>query len=202
MRRFLPILLAVALLFAFPAAADGGGSTAGENEAAIFAFLTQEVGLNTAAACGVLANIERESGFNPQALEWGYTWESGGGYGICQWTNTPRTASEGRRTALVTWCGANGLDYTSLEGQLRYLAYELASAYYDRLVTSHLRAVPDSIEGAYQAGYRWCYYFEVPAGYNTGVSVARGELARGYWLRYAPLYIAPDRKSIRLNSSH
>ena len=31
----------------------------------IFDFLVDEMGLNSAAACGVLANIEKESNFNP-----------------------------------------------------------------------------------------------------------------------------------------
>ena len=159
------------------------------NEEVIFNFLTQEMELNIAAACGVLANIERESGFKSDLLEYGYTWANGGGYGICQWTNYPRTAAEGRRTLLVTWCGAQGLDYKTLEGQLQYLAYELGTAYYNRLVTTHLREVANTGDGARYAGWRWCYYFEVPAGYNTGVSDARGELAYQYWLRYAPLHL-------------
>ena len=158
---------------------------ASSNEAVIYNFLRNEMGLNTAAACGVLANIEKESGFRHDVIEKGYTWETGAGYGICQWTNSPRTSSTGRRTNLVNWCNNNGYDYRSLIGQLNFLKHELSSAYYNRLVTSKLRAVTDSAVGAYEAGYIWCYYFEVPKGYNTGVSVTRGELAKNtYWPRY------------------
>ena len=60
---------------------------AASNEQAIYDFLINNMGLNTAAACGVLANIEKESNFRNDVIEGGYTWESGGGYGICQWTN-------------------------------------------------------------------------------------------------------------------
>ena len=140
------------------------------NEAIIYNFLKNEMGLNTAAACGVLANIEKESNFRNDVIEYGYTWETGGGYGICQWTNSPRTSNSGRRTNLVNWCNDNGYDYTSINGQLYYLKYELNTSYYYKYVTSKLLSVANTAQGAYNAAYIWCYYFEVPAGYNTGVS--------------------------------
>ena len=158
------------------------------NERVIFEFLTDKMGLNTAAACGVLANIEQESGFHSDNMEKGYTWSQGAGYGICQWTNYPREAVTGRRTELVDWCVENGYDYKTLSGQLEFLKYELTynPAFTDS-VTAKLRAVPDTAEGAYQAGYCWCYYFEVPEGYDEGVSEIRGETARDtYWARYSP----------------
>ncbi|MBR6800196.1 MAG: RICIN domain-containing protein [Eubacteriaceae bacterium] len=155
------------------------------NEMIIFRFLKENVGLNTAAACGVLANIEKESGFRHDILEYGYTWETGGGYGICQWTNSPRTNPDGRRTKLVNWCTNNGYDYRTLIGQLNYLKYELNTSYYKKWVTSKLLAVPNTADGAYEAGRVWCYYYEVPAGYKT-VSVTRGNAARDkYWPKYS-----------------
>ena len=156
------------------------------NEKVIFEFLTDKMGLNTAAACGVLANIEQESGFHYDNMEKGYTWAQGAGYGICQWTNYPREAVTGRRTELVDWCVQNGYDYKTLIGQLEFLKYELTSnpAFTDS-VTEKLRSVPDTADGAYQAGYCWCYYFEVPEGYDEGVSETRGETARDrYWIKY------------------
>ena len=63
---------------------------AASNEEIIYNFLKNDLGLNTAAACGVLANIEKESSFRNDVIESGYTWETGGGYGICQWTNDSR----------------------------------------------------------------------------------------------------------------
>ena len=156
------------------------------NEKMIFEFLTDKMGLNTAAACGVLANIEQESGFHSDNMEKGYTWAQGAGYGICQWTNYPRESTTGRRTELVDWCVENGYDYKTLIGQLEFLKYELDSnpAFTDS-VTQKLRSVPDNADGAYQAGYYWCYYFEVPEGYDEGVSETRGENAKNdYWERY------------------
>lgn len=160
-------------------------ASAASNEETIYNFLKNEMGLNTAAACGVLANIEKESNFRYDVTEYGYTWENGGGYGICQWTNSPRTSATGRRTDLVNWCNNNGYNYKSLTGQLQYLKYELNTSYYYNLVTKRLLSVENSASGAYTAGYYWCYYFEVPAGYNTGVSETRGNIAKTtYWNRY------------------
>ncbi|MBE6543606.1 MAG: hypothetical protein E7675_04335, partial [Ruminococcaceae bacterium] len=155
------------------------------NETTIYNFLKEEMGFNTAAACGVLANIQNESGFRNDVVEYGYTWDTGGGYGICQWTNSPRSSSTGRRTNLVNWCNDNGYDYTSLIGQLNFLKHELNTNYYYYWVTSELLKVDNSAQGAYDAGYIWCYYFEVPAGYDTGVSETRGNLAKNsYWTKY------------------
>ncbi len=154
------------------------------NEETIYEFLKNECGLKTAAACGVLANIEKESNFNPDLQEAGYSWSGGAGYGICQWTNSPRTNSSGRRTDLVNWCGSNGYNYRSLDGQLHFLKHELETSYTG--VYNHLKSVSNNGDGAYSAGYKWCYSFEVPNGYDSGVSETRGNLARSkYWPKYS-----------------
>ena len=46
----------------------------------IYYFLKNEMGMNDAAACGVVANIERESSFRPDLYG-----DNGTSYGICQW---------------------------------------------------------------------------------------------------------------------
>ena len=76
------------------------------NEELTFLYLTREAGLNAAAACGVMANIKAESSFRPTAYN-----SNGGSYGICQWTG-------GRKTRLQNYCEDNGLDYTTIYGQL------------------------------------------------------------------------------------
>ena len=83
----------------------------------IYAFLTGEMGLNRAAAMGVMANIRYESSYNPQC-----SGDSGTSYGICQW-------HLGRKTNLINYCNQNNLDYHSLEGQLRFLQYELSASF-------------------------------------------------------------------------
>ena len=143
-----------------------------ENADYIFDYLTQNLGYSEAAACGIMANIRCESTFNPHA------WNAGGGsYGLCQWTG-------GRYGRLRSWCGSNGYDYTTIDGQLAYLQYELESHYPG--VEQHLRSVENNADGAYDAGQYYCYHFEAPASRGS-VSVYRGGLASGtFWDSYRP----------------
>ncbi|MBQ1492784.1 MAG: Ig-like domain-containing protein, partial [Blautia sp.] len=140
------------------------GST---NEEKVYYFLKEKMGLNTAAACGVLANIRAESNFEPNLGNLAY--------GICQWTSN-------RKSRLISYCQEKGYNYQSLEGQLYYLDYELSSFYSG--VLSSMKAVSNSAEGAYEAGYIWCKRFEIPADLE-GQSQSRGRVARDtYWPRY------------------
>lgn len=169
--RTVSVLLAFLLMLptAFAAVRAEAAQT---NEREIYNYLAGVMGLNNAAACGVLANIEIESGFDPHAVG-----DGGTSYGICQWHNS-------RFTALRNYCAANALDYTTLNGQLRFLQYELERDF--PKTTKILREAPNTAAGAYEAGYQWCYRFEVPAGYASGVSVSRGNLAKNiYWPVYA-----------------
>ena len=141
------------------------------NEELTFLYLTREAGLNAAAACGVMANIKAESSFRPTAYN-----SNGGSYGICQWTG-------GRKTRLQNYCEDNGLDYTTIYGQLCFLEYELRN-YYSK-VWKYITAVDNTADGAYDAGYYFCYHFEVPAN-RASRSVTRGNSARDtYWPKYA-----------------
>lgn len=57
---------------------DAHASVTGKaEETEIFEYLTGTMNLNQAAACGILANIQYESGFNPNALG-----DNGTSYGI------------------------------------------------------------------------------------------------------------------------
>ncbi len=135
----------------------------------IYNYLTKEMGFNHAAACGVLANIQLESGFNQYALG-----DGGTSYGICQWHNE-------RFNRLISYCGSIGLDYNTLDGQLAYLANELPSSYSN--VYYYLLGVADTADGAYDAGYYWCVYFEAPSE-TYERAAQRGNLARN---EYYPL---------------
>jgi len=139
------------------------------NEEIIYAFLLNECGFNSAAACGVLANIRAESNFRPEALN------SIGCYGICQWY-------AGRRTRLNDFCTENGYDSSTLVGQLWYLKHELQNHY--KGTWNYLHGVSNDAQGAYDAAYYWCYYFEVP-GNRTANSIKRGNSAQDtYWPKY------------------
>lgn len=144
-------------------------------ELAIFNFLTSQMGYTPAAACGVLANIQCESGFKADIEEYA----TGIGYGLCQW-------SFGRRTNLENWCNSNGYDFKSVDGQLWFLKYELEGSYRSS-THNRLLGAPNSAQGAYQAGYDWCYYFERPKNYQS-VAITRGNLARiTFWPQYGSI---------------
>ena len=151
-----------------------GGSSTTENEKQIYNFLTDKengMGLNTAAACGILANIQHESGFRTEALG-----DSGTSYGICQWHNN-------RFSNLKKWCSDNGYDYKTLDGQLRFLEHELVTGYKSML--AGFKKAPNTAQGAYQVGYDWCYKFERPAN-KSQKSVERGNLAKNtYFPKYS-----------------
>lgn len=139
-------------------------------EKTIYRFLTEQIGLNTAAACGILANVERECDFRINLTS------SDGGYGIVQWTGV-------RNRNLKNWCKKNDYDYKTLEGQLRFLEYELNGSYSKILKT--MKNIENSPAGAYEAAYYFCYNFEIPAN-RVQNSIRRGNIAKDtYWKRYA-----------------
>lgn len=140
------------------------------NEALIYSYLTEKMGFNSAAACGILANVYRECRFNEKAGG-----DSGLSYGICQWYN-------GNYQRLLTYCKSNGYDYHTLAAQLYFLKYDLQSRFGKLLTT--LKSVPNTAQGAYEAAYAFCYNYERPRSYQTA-SVSRGELARDtFWPVY------------------
>ena len=151
-----------------------------KNTQAIYWYLREELELNHAAACGVLANIQLEANFKPIALG-----DGGTSYGICQW-------HLGRFSRLMDYCRHEELDYNTLEGQLSYLGYELKN-YYPHVLEGLLE-VADTAKGAYAAGYLFCYQFEMPDQiYNR--SRQRGNLAQ---FEYYPQEIEePDEEELK-----
>ncbi|MBP9989399.1 MAG: hypothetical protein KBT46_07860 [Ruminococcus sp.] len=159
------------------------------NEATIFNFLVGSMGLNTAAACGVLANIEYESDFNPNLYG-----DNGTSYGICQWHNT-------RFTNLRNYCDKNGYDWKSINGQLNFLKYELTYLTQDTGSTlKKLKAVSNTADGAYEAASAWCYNFEIPANISYEAN-KRGTRAKTYyWPKYANNNIGDVNSDGKINS--
>lgn len=178
-KKFISLVLTLTILSVSLLALSPISASAASNEETIYNYFISEMGMNTAAACGVLANIKCESNFNPNALG-----DNGTSYGICQWHND-------RWANLKNHCNNNGLDWHSLSGQLSYLKHELENVKRFSSVYSTLKSVTNTAEGAYQAGYKWCYTFEVPANYES-VSVTRGNSAKNtYWPKYKDI-IPPD----------
>ncbi len=112
----------------------------------IYNFLTGSMGFNKAQACGVLANMHRESRFNSDIEN------SLGYYGLCQWGGD-------RKDNLFAWCEANGYDASTIDGQLHFLQYEMP-LYYPN-TTAQLRACSDDEEGARRACWIFAIGYEV-----------------------------------------
>ena len=136
------------------------------SEQVIFNYLTGELGLNTAAACGILGNMYQESGLDPTAQS-SY-------YGLCQWS--------GSLTAeLMSYCAQAGYDSASIEGQVHFLGTELTGSYSG--VLAALQSVPNTADGASQAASIFCQQFEQCGNYDVEIP-RRAALANNYWSEF------------------
>lgn len=143
--------------------------TGSDNQEKMYNYLASQ-GFNNAAICGILANINYESGFSTEAVG-----DGGTSYGICQW-------HEGRWDSLNSYCEKNNLDPSSIEGQGQYLVYELQNSYPG--VYDTLKNVPNTSEGAYQAAYKWTTDFEVPDDTENQADIRGGSASSTYWEQY------------------
>ena len=122
-------------------------------------------GLNGAAACGVLGNIQHESpGINTAAVG-----DGGTSFGICQW-------HYGRGTNMKKYVGSDWA--SNLSGQLDYLWYDLKHNYSSVLKT--LKDVSNTQEGCKKAADTFVRKFEVPANVDNE-SKKRQETALNYF---------------------
>lgn len=169
MKVVLIAMTLITLLTVIPLSASASTS----NKTQVFSYLTKELGFNSAAACGIMANIEKESNFNSTTV----IRDSNGllSGGLCMWNGS-------RLTSLKNFCSKNGYNYLSVTGQLEYLEHELKNGY--KKVYNYLKGVANSSTGAYNAAYYWCYYFEVPSN-RASQARKRGNSASGtYWNTY------------------
>lgn len=173
-RHIVALALLLALLLPLSLTANAADLMVERN---VYQFLTTELGLNSAAACGVLANMEAESGFSPTVYG-----DGGSSYGLCQWHNE-------RFENLKSFCLLQGYDYWSPDGQLNYLAYELRTRYQSTYAA--LKRVSNTSDGAYEAAYYWCVNFEAPAN-REEAGALRGRTAQfKYWVRYGDSFSSP-----------
>jgi hypothetical protein len=153
-----------------------------ENEQLIYSYLTNDLKLNDAAAAGVMANMYYESNFNNAVIS-----GDGTSYGLCQWRL-------GRYLRLVSYSQSLGLDYRTVDAQMKYLLYEFNTLYPE--LYAHLKAEPDTAEGAYDAGWYMCMYYEIPAN-REQQAATRGNAAKTiYFPKY---YSNADTSNYDLN---
>lgn len=159
---------------------------AADSKNQVYYYLINELGFNSAAACGVMSNIEHESSFNSARVARDSNGKLSGG--LCMWNGS-------RFQNLKNFCNRNGYNYLSIEGQMKFLHHELNSNGY-RYIYNYLKGVPDNSAGAYDAAYYWCYYFEVPSSrrYKAG---QRGNSAAS---KYYPVYGNVKLNNVTLSS--
>lgn len=179
------VLFAMITLVIFAAIIPLSANANTSNKSEVYKVLTQKLKFNSAAACGIMANIERESNFDPTLV----IRDSNGllSGGLCQWNG-------GRFQNLQNYCKNYGLNYLSIEGQLSYLSWEMNTSSYG-YIFDYLFNVPNTADGAYQAGYYWCYHYEIPSNASTKAR-QRGTMAEeNYW----PVYGKIDLKTPTLS---
>lgn len=141
-----------------------------ENEKEVYRYLVGSLGLNRAAAAGLMGNFWHECGFNQAAV-------GGGGisYGLAQWTGSNFLLMKG-------WCDSNGQDYRTVKGQMAFLKYDLETRFQG--CYAYLKSVPETADGAYAAAVYFCTDYERPL-YTAQQAVIRGNTTRAtYWPRY------------------
>lgn len=132
------------------------------NKEQVYTALRGE-GLSLALVCGIMANIQRESNYNPKAKG-----DSGTSFGLCQW-------HKGRWERLSDFCFDRALSETTIASQVKFLVWEF-SRYYSNHWDS-MRKEPDTAEGAYNVAYTMCVKYEVPAQKETK-GKQRGNIAK------------------------
>lgn len=176
----------VILAAIIPLSANAGSSNTNKIKTEVFSYLTDEMNLNSAAACGVMANIDEESDFNPRLVITDTNGRLSGG--LCQWNG-------GRFSKLRAHCSKKDISYLSVEGQLSYLEKELSTKTYG-YIYDYLKNVPNTAQGAYDAAYYWCYYFEIPAN-RRAKAISRGNAAKSkYWATYGNVDLKSSSLSI------
>lgn len=174
------VMLTLSVLMALSA-------SAASQKDSVYSYLTEKLGFNSAAACGIMANIEQESGFNPTRVIIDSNGLPSGG--LCQWNGS-------RFRNLKNFCYQKGYNYLSITGQLEYLKYELSKKGFQHIY-NYIKNVPNTAQGAYNAAHYWCYYYEIPAK-RSSRSVTRGNSAKN---KYWKLYGQANLKDITLKSS-
>lgn len=132
-------------------------------------FALRDAGYSEYAVAGVMGNIERESGFNVNAIEMG----SGEGRGLCQW-------SFGRRKALEDFATENGKEWNDADIQIQFLISELEEGGQCLTYNGYSRNDWVNATSPESAATAFCWSFERPSASFSGMST-RTEAARKYY---------------------
>ena len=141
-----------------------GTATGNTVQEQTWTFFTS-AGFSKELTAGIMGNIERESAgtWDPMIVEYG----NNIGFGLFQWSFT-------RRTAIEAWLPANGYELSSVEGQLKFLCYEMEQPYYVTQIGVEMRnyglSVGNDIWSSFKAitdikgaTFVFCWAMEDPA---------------------------------------
>jgi len=185
------MLTAITLVILAAIVPLSASASTSNNKSEIFKQLISELDLNPAAACGIMANMEHESKFDPTVVITDTNGLLSGG--LCQWNGS-------RFSNLRSFCSKNGYNYLSIKGQIAFLHHELSSKPY-RYIYDYLKGVSNDADGAYDAAWYWCYYFEVPANRSYKAD-SRGYTAENkYWTEFGQVDVRTPSLSLQNKKS-
>ena len=185
------MLTAITLVILAAIVPLSASASTSNNKSKIFKQLTTELELNPAAACGIMANIEHESKFDPTLVIVDTNGLLSGG--LCQWNGS-------RFSNLQYFCSQNGYNYLSIEGQIAFLHHELQSSSYS-YIYDYLKNVSNDADGAYDAAWYWCYYFEVPANRSYKADNRGYNAETKYWSEYGKVDVKAPSLSLNNKKS-
>lgn len=139
------------------------------NKEAVYSALKAK-NLSLAMICGIMANIQKESNYNPVAVG-----DSGTSYGLCQW-------HKGRWDSLKDYCKQRGIDANHITCQIDFMIWEMKKRYvsmWNLMVT-----YADNAVGANLAAYQMCVKYEVPAN-KQAKGEERGRIAEKLYTEYS-----------------
>lgn len=181
------MLTAITLVILAAIVPLSASASTSNNKSEIFKQLTTKLDLNPAAACGIMANMEHESKFDPTLVITDTNGLLSGG--LCQWNG-------GRFSNLQYFCSRNGYNYLSIEGQIAYLRHELSSGSYS-YIYDYLKDVSNDADGAYDAAWYWCYYFEVPSNRSYKADCRGYSAETKYWPEFGQVDVKAPSLSLK-----
>ena len=166
MKKISRVVIAFALLLALSVSlfhtSASAITTTERNRNEIYSQLVAR-GLTKAQACGILANIEYESSYNPNA------WYKNISYGLCQW--------QGSRLKVFQDTYKTEAQRASIYNQISYLFTELNGKEKNAYNKSIVPYTKNTADEAYNVGKMFCLKFERPLDQTTN-PVKRGNKAK------------------------
>ncbi len=182
-----------------------------KDEKKVYNYLTKSMDLNMAAACGVMTNLEAESGMRSNNLENIYNIAYGlsdeeytkrvnkgkknkgkykSGFGKTRYFTKDYSGyglcqwtSLGRRQKLLNMAVKKDVSIANVNMQLEFMKGELKKSYPQ--VWATLENVPDNDTGAYLAAVQFCAVYEIPWNTNYTAGTRGKKALKTFWKKYS-----------------